>query len=271
MRKSCLRLLAVVILAGTFSAVAPCAQAIVVANWRFEPGNFFTDSSGNGHTLTGNASSSAAVANLSGGLGSAQFDGTSQFLQTLAPIDLTPYSQIRVSFAIRNAGTISGQGFGTVIEQTVNQNSNNGAFFVDVDELGPGVGTATLKMNVGATQSHNIDQLPSANNGTDWDLYVIEYDPTNASVADVVKVTRNGSLLADTTAFGLHGTIASQSFLNDIVYLGARGALNNHFNGNIDEVMIEGAPFTLPPTPAPEPSTLALLGCAALFFARRKR
>ena len=83
----------------------PCS-ADVIAHWRFEPDDpgtpqneFLLDSSGNHHSLTNNGVHSIPdIANVSGGDGSAGFDGYS-FLNTVDTLDLRPLSDLATELA----------------------------------------------------------------------------------------------------------------------------------------------------------------------------
>jgi len=258
-----------IVIGSVLFAVNP-SDAAVIARWRFEPGaGFLLDSSGNGHDLQAYGvapGSSGDVANADGGLGSASFDGTSQALRTVNTLDLSAYDNLRVSFAMRSLD--EPDGLGTVVEHSLNQNFNNGAFLIDTNELDPGVGTATLKMAGAGLASHNIDQLPHAIDGATWDLFDIWYEPAAADAADVVRIRRNGVTLPDSIGWDRHGTDEAP-FLNDFLYIGARGqgGGQNFFQGNIDELTIS--------TVIPEPSMCAiacLLGAIGLGYGwRRKR
>lgn len=91
------------VLAGLAAALLP-AYAVgatlssqeIVAQWKFDSGNFLADSSGNGHALSNfNAVQSTDTPNSSSG--SAYFDGNSM-LYTVSTLDLSPYDVVRVSW-----------------------------------------------------------------------------------------------------------------------------------------------------------------------------
>jgi hypothetical protein len=164
--------------AAIIALVAPSARAdLTIAEYHFDPGaNFLTDFSGNGYNLTGTADQSNDVANLSGGTGSAYFNG-SQGLVTIAPLDFTGVTHLRLSFALRAFDTSTR----VILETTSNFNSNPGAFLFDVNESGSGFGNFGYK----TTSSYNIEKVPHAINNTAWDLFQVDIIP-GANAANVI-------------------------------------------------------------------------------------
>ncbi len=209
----------------------------VVAEWKFDEGaNFLADSSGNGHDLIGTAVSVADDRDGAGGTssGSASFDGASQCLQTAAPLDLTPYQHLRFSFAMKSASNAAAMLF----EQSVDYNVNGfGNIAVGANFIEPGKGSAGVRFDT----NYNIDVLPSAND-MEWDDYVVEFNLLASDPADVVTMTINGEAVPDETAWSQHALPggAAKRFLNDSLFLGARGeTMNLFFKGFLDELKIE--------------------------------
>ena len=202
-----------------------------IAYWRFEPGPEFTlDSSGNNHTLTNfGASSSTDVAGGAGGFSSVSFDGTSSYMTTASNLDLSPYRRVRVSYWMKVEET----GVGVVWEHSPNFINNPGGIVGDVNDGGIGNG----KAGVWTTGGHyNLDNYPHAANPGAWQQVTVEFNRDGVA-PDITKVFVNGKLVGRGTTANYTDTVP---FLNDIFYLGRRGAVTNaFFQGKVDELKIE--------------------------------
>lgn len=244
---------------------ASTANADVIALWRFEPGSFLLDSSGNGHTLTNGAGSFDAasvtdVAGPQGGAGSALFDGT-DVMFTSAALNLSSYRHLRFSWMQRHQATTST--VKVVFEQSSNYNSNNGAFIQTVNSDLGGSNSTTQGYFSERGASGNTSDLYTHGAGSDpgsWATYSVDVDLDASPVGNVVKIfDGNGTEIGtnrDTNP-------AAAAFINDVLYIGGRGtnaALG--FVGNIDELKIESVP---------EPAIAALLGGALAVVALRRR
>ena len=76
----------------------PLDRLDVVAYWQFDGDNFLADSSGHGHTLVNRGAKQVDNA--------ASFDGTAM-MSSVDPIDLTPYTKVRVSWRQKVASAAS--------------------------------------------------------------------------------------------------------------------------------------------------------------------
>ena len=233
---------------------ATTASAEVIAYWRFEPGSFLVDSSGNGHTLTQTGTVTADTAtdgSGAAGSGSALFGGAGG-LQTAATLDLTAYSKIKISWKQRVQTTT---GIAIVWEHTTDFNSGNGAFVNYVD--------TGNQQNIGIAYGYDIDRFTHAASATPgtWESYSAIFDlngtggtPANSNVVQVFD--GNGNPVAVTQPYLL---TPPASFRNATFYIGERGGDSLPFAGNIDELKIEN--FVIP-----EPASLALLAVGGLLL-----
>lgn len=242
-------LLACVLLA----APAASARAALIAWYRFEPGNFLADSSGNGNTLQ-NTGATLAVGDAAPGTtsrASAYFDGAS-LMRTIANLNLSPYQQVRVSWWMKNEvdKTYTPSNAELVFEHSGNFNNYAGAFLVSVNEnLTGNQGAAGLRGSSG----YNIDAFPhsvpdAGHPGGVWEQMAVVYNRTSPDAANVVRVYRNGVLLADQPFSPSYQTTSLAPFRNDVFYVGARGSpMSLYFKGNIDELKIESLPASTGP------------------------
>lgn len=230
----------VLLLLGCLSAELP-AIAGTIAWWRFEPGNFLADSSGNGWTLTngGNVVPSSDVDPASGSSGSAAFSAA-QALSYLSRsgFDLSPYQRVRVSWWMKPEASSP---TALVFEHSPNFNSNPGGFLASVNESGGGGALAWR-----TSTSYNIDKFVHTvpDPQPHWEQWAVEFDRTANSAADAVKVYRGDMLLAD-QVFGTYRATNFAPFRNDVFVIGARGGGSSptyKFTGKIDELKVESLP-----------------------------
>ncbi len=259
-RNDNLILIAAVIFTAVFAiALAPTAQAATIAQWSFEANDFLADSSGNGNTLANNGATAVEDPHAGApGTGVASFDGVNDWMRTAANLDLSPYSQIRVSWWQKVAAASAG----IVWEHSPSFVGEPGAIIADVNDGGNasrgkigvwGANPAVSGANI------NLDQYVNAYNST-WEHVAVEIDLDATNGADVVKLFLNGSPTGiPTTA----QTANLTSFLDDVLYLGTRGGTGTYLTGSIDELVIQSIP---------EPGTIALLFAAAmpLLLLRRR-
>ena len=236
-------------------ALSGAASAVPIAEWRFEPGNFLADSSGNGHTLSNSgAVSSTEVPAGIGSAGSAEFDGAA-IMRTVASMDLSGYESLNISwYQFVDNGKVA-----IVFEHSVDTNGNPGGFELTVNEVftdntSTGVGRPVLRTNGGYNGDDQTHAIGS------WQQFTMAIDLTaTATPTEIVEVT-NGAENPFQDA-----NVAP--FRNDFFHLGNRFSnLGLGFVGNIDEFRIDG-------TPVPEPTgaALAALAGAALLARRRRR
>ena len=245
------------LLGGAFVTLAAssAADAQVIAEWRFEPGAFTADSSGNGHDLTNFGATPSSDVTAGGGAGSAAFDG-GDWLQTAGTLNLTPYRNIEISWMVRKQG----DAVGIVYEHTANYNTTPGAF------IGVLNGDVAQRNDMGyvslrdAGGGYNVEQFPHAVAAANvWESFRAEINLDAADPADVVRVFDGaGNVIGNG---GAGGTAAS--FVNDIFAIGARAGGAAGVVGNIDEMRI---------AVVPEPTAAAgLIGLGLLAVARRRR
>lgn len=251
------------VLAGLFVAacVASTAQATVIAEWKFDPTDFYADSSNNGHFLNGTVASSADAPAGSGLAGSASFDGTNILgVGTSGPIDLSPYSHIRISWWQK----VTSDNLGIVLEDSTNYNHSPGGFLVTANEGTAGTGYACY--NTGTAP--NYDSFShSHGTGAAWEQISLDFDLTTANLSDRTVVSVNGVAGADVLT-----PDGTSPFRNDFFHIGGRwGDGDTHplyvFTGLIADMKIEG-------TATPEPTSAILLVTALIglvCYAWRKR
>ena len=235
------------------SSAAP-ARGATVAHWRFEPGAFLADSSGNGHTLSSTGATSVAdVANASGGAGSALFDGN-DIMQTISTLDLSGIQQLRITWHQRVQNT----NIGILFEHSPNKNNAPGGFLADVNEVAVGVGFPSLR-TFGGNNNDNVNHaVPDAQNpGGVWEQFTMTLDVTGtASASNILTISGSSS------DSGLQATDVAP-LRNDTFFIGARGEGPSFgFVGNIDELKIESIP---------EPAALTTVSVGAIALLRRRR
>jgi len=242
------------------AVVNHAAYADTIAHWRFEPGQFTTDSSGNGHALLNSgATPSVDVAGAGAGSGSALFDTSdgADIMQTAANLDLSPYDYIRISWWQKPLTTNED----ILWEHSPDYNANNGGLIGVVNsELihNPGVGYVGLR-GPGMSPGYSADRYTHRTDGT-WEHFAVEINlslPAAAS-SEVIKIYQNG---VEVGSDSLVSTVPT-AFRDDTFYLGARSGLAAAYDGLLDEVKIEFIP---------EPATLSLLIFGGLAVLRRRR
>ena len=239
------------LLSGAVLASAGAARAQVVAQWRFEPGAFTADSSGNGHTLVNSGAAESSDVTAGGGAGSAAFDG-GDIMQTLATLDLSPYQQLQITWHQRVQTTQ----IGLLFEHSPNKNDNPGGFLADVNEIGVGLGYPSLRTAAANNNDSMPHAVPDANNPSGvWEQFTMTLDLTAPTSSQILTVTNGSDVLAATDVV---------PFRNDTFFIGARSGPQFGFVGNIDELTI---------TAIPEPTGLGLaaLGVGATLLRRRRR
>ena len=213
-----------------FTAFGHSADASPIAWWRFEPGNFTADSSGNGNTLSNaGATSSGDVAPGAPGSGSAEFDG-GDIMQTIGTLDLSPYRHIRVSWWQK----VTSDAVGLPWEQTANYNSHPGAIVSSVNEYGAGGGSGNIRTPTGAIQDQFNHAHGSGN--TVWEKIAVEYNLDSPTSAEVVRVFKDGALVGWNA---ITQPAAPAALFNDNFFIGARSGVVAGYVGKMDELKIE--------------------------------
>ena len=220
-------------------------QAGLIAHWRFEPGAFTADSSGNGNMLTNNrASQSTDTPPHVGGSGSAYFDGSSgsnAFMQTAANLDLSPYKHIAISWWQKVDTTSEA----IVWEHSSNYNSYEGGLIGVVNNTSIGPGTDLGWVGIRRTSSPNagyiIDKFPHTYPPTgQWEHFtaVINLGLPAGNRHEVLKVYKDGKLISTDGTSGFPPGDAPAALRSDILYFGARANGAAPFKGWIDEMSI---------------------------------
>ncbi len=244
---------AVLLICAVLAVAAAPGHAAVIAWYRFEPGNFLADSSGNGNTLqnTGAVIDIGDVGGAGGSRASAYFDGAS-IMRTIANLNLSPYQQIRVSWWMKNEvdKTYTPPNAEIVFEHSNNFNNFPGGFLVSVNENLTGIqGAAGIR----GASGYNLDAYPHAAPDAGhpagvWEQMAVVFNLASPDGANVVRVYRNGVLLTDQPYSPSFQTTGLAPFRNDVLYVGARGAGPSlQFKGNIDDLKIESIPASTGP------------------------
>lgn len=254
----------------SFCCLSSMANAAVIAFWEFEPGNLTADSSGNSHTLSNtNVTSSLDVPGTSSS-GSAAFNGTNAFLQTSSNLDLSSANQLTLEFFYKSNGDFASDA-DVFFEHSTNFNSFTGAFVAYGAKP-----SSDNRIDVGYKSPGYIVDRAEPVPTNDWHHVAIQYDRTAASPAansDVIKVFIDYSLVTTTEPFLSGGR---SSFMDAVLYLGARGGSSLFYNGALDQFRISDT--LLSPSeflqadapPIPEPGSFALLMLGCLFLKRRR-
>ena len=239
------------------------ASAEVIAFWQFEPDDpgtaeneFLADSSGNGHDLENHgAFCTPNFADSPGGETNAGFNGEA-YLKTVDTLDLSGYDRLRISWRHRVVGA-----GGIIWEHSPSFISNPGGIVADVNDPYED-GVATGKAGVWTASFINMDDYPHAHDFS-WEDMSVEIDLTAGIAADIVQVFRDDVLISTPTTAQNTDVVP---FLDDYLYIGARGGTGVFLTGWIDELKIESVPAAA----VPEPGIGAILFLAAGFLAVRR-
>ena len=241
-----------------FGCLAATAQGdyVTVADWEFNSeAALLDDSSGNGNALANNG----AVGYLNGNAG---FVGDG-LLSTVAALDLTSYSKVRVSWSQNAIGATANQqvwGLGA----SPYAPESNGAIVSYIKNMG-GENTADVAVNnYSVVGGFNAD-VYSVTAGI-MQTFAAEINLKAANVANIVQVQKDGTVVGSGAAG--YQSVAPAAFYNDKFYIGARGLDGERgFIGEIGFLKIEGYAV-------PEPGTVTLLAIGTLgllCYAWRKR
>ena len=254
------------ILAGAvvIGCLASTARAELVAYWKFDPTDFYADSSINGHFLNGPGVTSSADTPTGSGLsGSASFDGSHILgVGTSGPIDLSPYSHIRVSWWQK----VQGDNTGVLFEHTTNYNNHPGGFVASVNENNV-AGTGASGFTTGGGVNYEQYSHEHGTSNDTWEQMTIDYDMNTSTLSDKVVISNGG-----TPGWDVMTTSTVGSFANSYFHIGGRwGDGETHpeycYTGLIAGLKIEGMRI-------PEPGTILLLASGILgllAYAWRKR
>lgn len=247
----------VAIATATF-LITNSSRAATVAYWRFEPGNFTADSSGNGNTLVNSGvTSSGDIAFNAPGAGSASFDNTS-FLNTASSLDLTPYTKLTIEWYQKTSSTADDAVL-THSNGSIYSPPDGGlsVFLNDVD------GSVSAIEERGGGGSLNYVYTPFS--AGLWDHYAVTIDSAQTG-ANRFKLYKN----YQQTGTYLATTPLNIPFLNETFYFGTIGGTAGLFyTGLLDEVRISDE-ILAPGDFIPEPSVLTLLIAGALLLWRQR-
>lgn len=242
------------------------AHAVVVAKWQFDDGaNFLNDSSGNGHHLTDAGIASFAAPTYSPdkptsatGDGSAQFNGSTSFAQTVKPLDISRYDWVRFSYWMKVEGPTLDM---MILENSFDTNFqvNTGSTFHLANASGVGGGGKTLiaHRTIGgfSSDSTTLDVGP-AQTQPDWHFIQVEYDFLEPAADERIKLFVDG--VEGSTLRPISGGHVWERLRDDLLYVGGRREFAGNpsllFTGKLDDLTIEATP---------EPGTLTLLGIGA--------
>ena len=146
-----------------------------IAYWKFDAANLAADSSGNGNDLAinGITTSSDFPSNAPGSTNSAVFDGAS-YAQTVATLDLSPYTAITIEFFAKFSP-------GGPMQPFYDMNDPNlvkGAFYFDMNEGAPQLKTSQTSTGPAAGWQYRVAPYPT--DGA-WHHYAVTMDESGAS------------------------------------------------------------------------------------------
>jgi hypothetical protein len=254
--------LALALVAG----VQATASATLIADWKFDAGNFLADSSANGHTLTvapvtstpgggagvgfdNSATSYTADSytnpnNQTGSTASASFDGTDALITTNT-LGLNGYSQLTIEWFEKSTSSTS-ELYPWFSGNPSSINGAPGDFSWASQGTFRDFGAANTSTSVPLNQWHEyavtLDTTPIGSGGTGITLY-----------KDYAQVD--------------HISVAAHSFNDSTFVLGKDyyGGGERHFQGQLDEVSISSgiltpSEFVSTISSVPEPSSVVMLG-----------
>ena len=197
------------------------------AYWRFDKGNPFVDSSGNGNTLTGNG--------VSFDKGSAVLDGSHSAFSTLNTLDLSAFDNLTIECFLKTSQTAKMM----IFEHSALFYQNPGAFLLDVNEIATGdimggfCTAADVKLNL------DISSAGIISDGL-WHHIAIVYDKYAAGA-------ERSLLYVDGIAQSTYASWTDDSavsFRNAAFYIGSRANSSMQFSGALDDIRITGAALT---------------------------
>jgi hypothetical protein len=203
----------------------------LVAFWRFDGNDFLTDSSGHGHMLVNHGASQVDDA--------ATFDGTAM-MNTVDSICLIHYQKVRISWSQKLAASNTKQ---IVWEHTRNYNEIPGAIIAYTENSHGETSICGVPGN-----SYNVDEFPVRTNV--WEHFMVQFDRT-AYRAYIVRVFKDGIQIGNDTH---DECFVPESFVNAVWNIGGRADKNEprYFNGQIDDMKIEGLRPLSQPSAAPD-------------------
>ncbi len=237
-----------------------------VAYWRFEPGAFTNDSSGNGFTLlnTGAVSTNSVGSAVPNNNGSAYFNGVNSFMNTIASVPLSSYSGLTIEWWMKSQQDATSGDANIVWEQSDDFNAHPGALAIFINDGYPPILPNDFRISGGQSTAEGGFQKWDRYDTNGWHHYAVTYDTNSGGTRlhfykDLVEF---GSF-ADTN------TGAAQSFTNDLFYFGARAGSGLYFNGMIDEMRISDSVLNTTQM-LPEPGVLVFLGSGILLALQRR-
>jgi hypothetical protein len=241
-------------------ACCSSAQAVILAHWQFENGpNFLNDASGNGHHLTdpGVAGFSApafsadkpALASVDG---SAQFNGTSSFTQSVIPLALSSNDFVRFTYWMKVETAASDL---MVFENSFDTNFqvNTGSTFHLANASGTPAGTALVahRTTIGFPSSATTLDIGTYSTMNEWHHIRVDYNFADPVPDERIKIFVNG--VEGSTLRSISGAHTWERLRDDILYIGGRKEFSGNpsllFTGKLADVKIEAIP---------EPASLAL-------------
>jgi len=243
-------------------------HAQTIAYWRFEDGNFTADSSGNGHALNNSGAiveTASLPSTFAGGIntGAASFSNAA-IMNTLANLDLTPYSEVTIEWFM--LADLSEAAFVWTHTPFIFP----GGIAVTINYIGgPNSIDARVLLDLDGSVSAIAAPVPGGNNPGVWQHFALYVDTEDLSNFQLLI---NG-VVASGEPYPFTGI--GYSLADSVFYLGDTGGGGAPYTGLIDEFRISQG--LLNPDQflnvIPEPSVYSMLlgyAGAVLLISRRR-
>ena len=160
-----------------------------------------------------------------------RFDGVDDALQT-GNIDFTSTDKMTVWAGVTTLGVVDQM---RIVELGVNATSTAGFGVFGAIATSAQIRGELFGTSRGVVDSPSVGYPSNANVAAQFDIGA-------TSLLDEIKIRRGGIAVANYPIFGGSGT---GNFPNSPVFIGARAAVNNYFNGRLYGLIIRGAQSTL--------------------------
>ena len=193
----------------------------VRAYWKFDDGNAFVDSSGNGNTLQG--SQGVTFAN-----GFASFNGTASDVRTANTLDLSAYKDVTVEcFVRKHTGTDDVR---IMLEHSSNGAGQSQGFYLSLDETGAGTIRGLFRFG---THCYGDASTYAVNTG--WHHVALVKDSSKAGNNSCISVYVDGVRVSN---YHINSNASGDFLRNDYLYLGSRANNAYFLDADIDDVRV---------------------------------